>query len=49
LRLVLFSLPVAWSYCVSVWKFIRRGWDTVAKHLRFEVGDESHIRFWHDL
>jgi hypothetical protein len=23
---------------VSVWKFIRREWDTVAKYLRFEVG-----------
>jgi hypothetical protein len=43
------SLPVTGSYGVSVWKFIRRGWDTVAKYLRFEVGEGSHIRFWHDL
>jgi hypothetical protein len=43
------SLPVTGPYGVSVWKFIRRGWDNVAKFLRFEVGDESHIRFWHDL
>jgi hypothetical protein len=43
------SLPVTVPYGVSVWKFIRRGWDNVAKFLRFEVGDGSHIRFWHDL
>jgi hypothetical protein len=43
------SLPVTGPYGVSVWKFIRRGWDNVAKYLRFEVGDGSHIRFWHDL
>jgi hypothetical protein len=43
------SLPVTGSYGVSVWKFIRRGWDTVAKYLHFEVGEGSHICFWHDL
>jgi len=39
------SLPVSGPYGVSVWKFIQRGWDNVAKYLRFEVGDGSHIRF----
>jgi len=39
------SLPVTGSYGVSVWKFIRRGWDNVAKYLRFEVGEGSYIRF----
>jgi len=43
------SLPVMGSYGVSVWKFIRRGWDNVAQYLRYEMGDGSHIRFWHDL
>jgi hypothetical protein len=43
------SLPVTRPYRVSVWKFIRRGWDNVAKYLGFEVGDGSHIRFWHDV
>jgi len=42
-------LPVTGPYGGSVWKFIRRGWDNVAKYLRFEVGDGSHICFWHDL
>jgi hypothetical protein len=36
------SLLVTGPYGVSVWKFIRRGWDSVAKFLRFEVGDGSH-------
>jgi hypothetical protein len=40
---------VTGSYGVSVWKFIRRRWDNVAKYLRFEVGEGSHIRFWHDF
>jgi hypothetical protein len=39
------SLPVMGSYSVSVWKFIRTRWDNVAKYLRFEVGEGSHIRF----
>jgi hypothetical protein len=39
------SLPVTWSYGVSVWKFIRRRWDNVAKYLRFEVGEGSHFAF----
>jgi hypothetical protein len=43
------SLPMTGPYGVGVWKFIRRGWNNVAKYLRFEVGDRSHIRFWHDL
>jgi hypothetical protein len=37
------SLPVTGPYGVSVWKFIRKGWDSVAKFLRFEVVDGSHI------
>jgi hypothetical protein len=43
------SLPMTRPYGVTIWKFIRRRWNTVAKYLRFEVGDRSHIRFWYDL
>jgi hypothetical protein len=43
------SLLVTGPLGVSVWKFIRKGWDNVAKFLHFEVGDGSHIRFCHDL
>jgi len=31
------SLPAAGSYGVSVWKYIRRGWDTFSKYVRLEV------------
>jgi len=41
-------LPAAGSYSVSVWKYIRRGWDTFAKYMRLEVGAGHHVRFWHD-
>jgi hypothetical protein len=43
------SLPAAGSYGVSVWKYIRRGWDTFAKYVRLEVGDGYNVRFLHDL
>ena len=34
---------------VSLWKHIRRGWNLLSQHVRFEVGDSTHIRFWKDL
>jgi hypothetical protein len=42
------SLPAVGSYGVSVWKYIRRGWDTFAKYMRLEVGDGHHVRFCYD-
>jgi hypothetical protein len=35
-----------WCQCLEVYS---KGVDNVAKYLRFEVDDGSHIRFWHDL
>jgi hypothetical protein len=32
-----------------LWKFIRKGWETFSKFLRYEVGDGIRTRFWHDL
>jgi hypothetical protein len=29
--------------------FIRREWDSFAKHVRYEVGDGSSVLFWHDV
>jgi len=40
---------VAGAFGVGLWKFIRKGWENFSKFLRFEVGDGSRIRFWHDL
>jgi hypothetical protein len=35
-------------YGVSVWKFIRRGWDNFLQHCGFAVGDGKRVKFWHD-
>jgi hypothetical protein len=35
-------------YGVGVWKQIRRGWEVFSRFISFEIGDGSHIRFWHD-
>ena len=34
---------------VSLWKHIGRGWDHFSQHVKFEVGDGTHIRFLKDL
>jgi hypothetical protein len=33
---------------VGLWKNIKKGWEKFSIHTRFEVGDGSKIRFWHD-
>ena len=35
-------------YGVSLWKFIRRGWDTFYHLCSFVVGDGQKVKFWHD-
>jgi hypothetical protein len=35
-------------YGVSVWKFIRKGWDSFQSHCSFLVGDGQRVRFWQD-
>jgi hypothetical protein len=34
---------------VGVWKHVRRRWGVFSRFIRFEVGDGSHISFWHDV
>jgi hypothetical protein len=34
---------------VGLWKNIRKGWSLFCSHTRFELGDESKIRFWNDV
>jgi hypothetical protein len=36
------------SHGVSVWKFIRQGWDSFYSHCSFLVGDGQRVKFWHD-
>jgi hypothetical protein len=43
------SREVAGAFVVGLRKFIRKGWETFSRLLRFEVGDGSMTRFWHDL
>jgi hypothetical protein len=42
------SNPIRQPYGVSLWKFIRAGWDPFSRLLTFKVGAGSHIKFWHD-
>lgn len=43
----LFWLPkdISTSYGVGVWKGIRKGWDVFQRHIEFEIGDGSSVRF----
>uniref|UniRef100_A0A2N9FZM9 Reverse transcriptase domain-containing protein n=1 Tax=Fagus sylvatica TaxID=28930 RepID=A0A2N9FZM9_FAGSY len=34
---------------VGLWKFIRAGWDTFSRFVKFKVGDGSRIRLWDDV
>jgi hypothetical protein len=34
---------------VEVWKYIRSWWGGFSRFVMYEVGDESKIRFGHDL
>jgi hypothetical protein len=42
------SKEVSGSFGVGVWKHIRREWEKFRNFVRFEVGNGSHISFWHD-
>jgi hypothetical protein len=43
------SKEVAGPFRVGVWKYIRRGGSFLSSFVRYEVGDGSKVRFWHDL
>jgi len=42
------SKEVSGSFGVGVWKHIRKGWEKFRNLVRFEVGNGTHISFWHD-
>jgi hypothetical protein len=42
------SKEVLGTFGVGVWKHIRREWDKFSNFVHFEVGDGSHVSFWHD-
>ena len=40
---------VSGPYGVSLWKYIRKEWETFSQFLEFKVGDGFRIRFWSDI
>jgi hypothetical protein len=43
------SIDPPGPYVVGLWKNIKRGWRMFYSYTRFELGDESKLRFWHDV
>jgi hypothetical protein len=43
------SKEVGGPYDLGVWKCIKREWEGFSKHVRYEVGDGSKVRLWHDV
>jgi hypothetical protein len=42
------SKEVSGSFGVGVWKHIRKGWEKFRNFVLFEVGNGTHISFWHN-
>jgi len=42
------SKEVLGTFGLGVWKHIRREWEKFSNFVCFEVGDGSHVSFWHD-
>ena len=34
---------------VSLWKTISSGWSTFSRHIQFQIGDGTRVKFWHDV
>jgi hypothetical protein len=43
------SREVSGPYGVSLWKYIRHGWNSFCRFLKFDIGDGTQVRFWYDL
>jgi hypothetical protein len=43
------SKEVTGPFGVGIWKFIRRGWKTFSKFVRYEAGDGSNVNFLYDV
>lgn len=42
------SIEPSGPFAVGLWKNIKKRWMMFSSHTRFEIGDNSNIRFWHD-
>lgn len=40
--------PAIGTYGVSLWKFIQQGWIKFSRCTKFEVGDDTIVKFWLD-
>lgn len=43
-----FPNVVCSSFGVGVWKGIRKGWASFERHISFEIGNGTWIKFWRD-
>jgi hypothetical protein len=43
------SLEPAYAFGVGLWKNFRKGWEKFLALSRFEVGDGTRTKFWHDM
>jgi hypothetical protein len=43
------SRELVGPFGVGLWKNIKKGWEIFSGFTRFEVGDGTRTRFWHDL
>ena len=41
--------PAIGTYGVSLWKFIQQGWIKFSQCTKFEVGDDTIVKFWLDV
>ena len=40
--------PVNGPYGVRLWKYISRGWPSFSRHILYDIGDGSRVKFWQD-
>ena len=40
--------PVNGPYGVGLWKYISRGWPSFSRHILYDIGDGSRVKFWQD-
>jgi hypothetical protein len=43
------SSDITGSHRVGLWKYICMGWQNFRRHIKFDPGDGSKIRFWDDV
>ena len=43
-----YSRPVNGPYGVGLWKYISWGWPSFSRHILYDIGDGSRVKFWQD-